>query len=60
MGQAPMPCINADGNVRSKKYLPGIKLPENLVAIPDIAEAVKDATALVFVLPHQCQSDRVP
>lgn len=35
------------------KYLPGITLPENLKAIPDIKEAVKDATVLIFVLPHQ-------
>ncbi|ORX36836.1 NAD-dependent glycerol-3-phosphate dehydrogenase N-terminus-domain-containing protein [Kockovaella imperatae] len=35
------------------KYLPGIKLPENVVAVPDVIESVKDATALVFVLPHQ-------
>jgi glycerol-3-phosphate dehydrogenase (NAD+) len=35
------------------KYLPGISLPENVVAIPDIKEAVKGATILIFVLPHQ-------
>ncbi|KAL3484197.1 NAD-dependent glycerol-3-phosphate dehydrogenase N-terminus-domain-containing protein [Aspergillus germanicus] len=35
------------------KYLPGIKLPDNLRATPDIGEAVKDATLLVFNLPHQ-------
>jgi len=35
------------------KYLPDIKLPENVVAVADVVEAVKDATALVFVLPHQ-------
>ena len=35
------------------KYLPGIKLPENVVAVPDLAEACKDATLLIFVLPHQ-------
>ena len=35
------------------KYLPGITLPDNVVADPDIASAVRDATALVFVLPHQ-------
>ncbi|RDW83571.1 glycerol-3-phosphate dehydrogenase family protein [Aspergillus mulundensis] len=35
------------------KYLPGIKLPSNLIATPDIKEAVKDATILVFNLPHQ-------
>ncbi|XP_076436974.1 LOW QUALITY PROTEIN: glycerol-3-phosphate dehydrogenase [NAD(+)], cytoplasmic-like [Babylonia areolata] len=35
------------------KYLPGIKLPTNVVAIPDVKEACKDADILVFVLPHQ-------
>ena len=35
------------------KYLPGIKLPENVVAVPDIAEATRGANVLVFVLPHQ-------
>lgn len=39
----------------NKKYLPNVELPENLVAIPDIAEAVQGATALVFVMPHQCK-----
>ncbi|GLH03128.1 Glycerol-3-phosphate dehydrogenase [NAD(+)], partial [Gryllus bimaculatus] len=34
-------------------YLPGHKLPENVVAVTDIVEAVKDADALVFVIPHQ-------
>ncbi|XP_069668883.1 glycerol-3-phosphate dehydrogenase [NAD(+)], cytoplasmic isoform X2 [Periplaneta americana] len=35
------------------KYLPGIKLPPNVVAIPDVVEAAKDADILVFVVPHQ-------
>ncbi|KAI3881783.1 hypothetical protein MKX03_001023 [Papaver bracteatum] len=35
------------------KYLPGIKLGKNVVADPDIANAVKDANMLVFVTPHQ-------
>nr|POE51537.1 serine/threonine-protein kinase atg1 [Quercus suber] len=35
------------------KYLPDIQLPHNLVANPDIADAVKGATILVFNLPHQ-------
>ncbi|KAL2811381.1 NAD-dependent glycerol-3-phosphate dehydrogenase N-terminus-domain-containing protein [Aspergillus granulosus] len=35
------------------KYLPGIKLPSNIIATPDIGEAVKDASILVFNLPHQ-------
>ncbi|XP_046381936.2 glycerol-3-phosphate dehydrogenase [NAD(+)], cytoplasmic-like [Haliotis rufescens] len=35
------------------KYLPGIKLPENVVAIPDVKDAAADADILIFVLPHQ-------
>ncbi|KAF9584624.1 Glycerol-3-phosphate dehydrogenase [Lunasporangiospora selenospora] len=35
------------------KYLPGIKLPENVVACPELVETCKDATMLVFVVPHQ-------
>ncbi|KAJ6231046.1 glycerol-3-phosphate dehydrogenase [Anaeramoeba flamelloides] len=35
------------------KYLPGHKLPDNLVADPDIVSAVKDATLLIFNFPHQ-------
>uniref|UniRef100_A0A8C5QIW5 Glycerol-3-phosphate dehydrogenase [NAD(+)] n=1 Tax=Leptobrachium leishanense TaxID=445787 RepID=A0A8C5QIW5_9ANUR len=35
------------------KYLPGHKLPENVVAVPSLSDAVKDADLLVFVIPHQ-------
>lgn len=35
------------------KYLPGHKLPENIVAIPDVKEAVAGADILIFVVPHQ-------
>ncbi|KAJ3584354.1 hypothetical protein NHX12_014849 [Muraenolepis orangiensis] len=35
------------------KYLPGHKLPGNVVAMPDITEAVKGAKILIFVIPHQ-------
>lgn len=35
------------------KYLPDIKLPENLVANPDIEATVKDADLLIFNIPHQ-------
>ncbi|KAG9101377.1 glycerol-3-phosphate dehydrogenase, partial [Ceratobasidium sp. 370] len=35
------------------KYLPGVELPHNVRAEPDIVKAVKHATALVIVLPHQ-------
>ncbi|KAG1058133.1 hypothetical protein G6F46_002575 [Rhizopus delemar] len=35
------------------KYLKGIKLPENVVAVPDLIESCKDASLVVFVVPHQ-------
>ncbi|KAK8803538.1 hypothetical protein WA158_001232 [Blastocystis sp. Blastoise] len=35
------------------KYLPGHKLGENIIAVPDVVDVVKDATILVFVVPHQ-------
>lgn len=35
------------------KYLPGIKLPTNLKAVPDIVEAVRNSDLLVFNIPHQ-------
>lgn len=35
------------------KYLPGVKLPSNLKAYPNIVDAAKDADLIVFNLPHQ-------
>ncbi|KAL1918133.1 uncharacterized protein VTP21DRAFT_3399 [Calcarisporiella thermophila] len=35
------------------KYLPGITLPDNVVAVPELLDACEGATILVFVLPHQ-------
>jgi glycerol-3-phosphate dehydrogenase (NAD+) len=35
------------------KYLPDIPLPKNLIANPDIKDAVKDSTILIFNMPHQ-------
>lgn len=35
------------------KYLPDIPLPKNIVANPDLVDAAKDASILVFNLPHQ-------
>ncbi|CAN9514148.1 unnamed protein product [Ophioblennius macclurei] len=35
------------------KYLPGYKLPENVVAVPRLAEAADGADLLLFVVPHQ-------
>ena len=38
---------------QNPKYLPGITLPSNITAIPDLITACRDATLLVFVTPHQ-------
>ncbi|KAI1322224.1 NAD-dependent glycerol-3-phosphate dehydrogenase N-terminus-domain-containing protein [Xylariaceae sp. FL0255] len=35
------------------KYLPGIKLPHNIVANPSLEEAVEGSSILIFNLPHQ-------
>lgn len=35
------------------KYLPGIRLPNNLIANPSIIDAVKSSSILIFNLPHQ-------
>ena len=43
--------INTDHE--NVKYLPGRKLPENILAVPDILEAAKDADILIVVIPHQ-------
>uniref|UniRef100_A0A3P9DI21 Glycerol-3-phosphate dehydrogenase [NAD(+)] n=1 Tax=Maylandia zebra TaxID=106582 RepID=A0A3P9DI21_9CICH len=35
------------------KYLPGYKLPENVVAVPKLSDAAMGADLLVFVVTHQ-------
>lgn len=35
------------------KYLPNIDLPHNIIANPDLVDAVRDSTILVFNMPHQ-------
>ena len=35
------------------KYLPGVRIPENVVAVSDLKDACDGATLLIFVLPHQ-------
>ena len=35
------------------KYLPGVRLPDNVVAVTDVVESVKGADILLWVLPHQ-------
>lgn len=35
------------------KYLPGYKLPENIIAVPDLLDAVRGADILIFCVPHQ-------
>jgi len=41
-------------------YLPGIPLPPNIVACPDIKECVTGATMMVFVIPHNFLAPIVP
>ncbi|RUS74448.1 hypothetical protein EGW08_017786 [Elysia chlorotica] len=43
--------INTDHE--NVKYLTGIKLPQGVIAVPDVVEAATNADILVFVLPHQ-------
>jgi glycerol-3-phosphate dehydrogenase (NAD+) len=35
------------------KYLPGIKLPTNIIANPNLVDSIKNSNILIFVLPHQ-------
>jgi len=35
------------------KYLPGVTLPENVLAVPDLIESARDADLFIFVIPHQ-------
>ncbi|KAI8850142.1 NAD-dependent glycerol-3-phosphate dehydrogenase C-terminus-domain-containing protein, partial [Chytridium lagenaria] len=35
------------------KYLPGVKLPSNIIADPDLLSTTQNATHIIFVLPHQ-------
>lgn len=35
------------------KYLPGVKLPENVEACPDLVATVEDADILIICAPHQ-------
>ncbi|XP_071251802.1 glycerol-3-phosphate dehydrogenase 1-like protein [Salvelinus alpinus] len=43
--------INTDHE--NVKYLPGYKLPDNVVAVPQLQDAAEGADLLVFVVPHQ-------
>lgn len=35
------------------KYLPGYKIPPNVVAVTNVIDTCKDADVLIFVLPHK-------
>ncbi|TMW61302.1 hypothetical protein Poli38472_013765 [Pythium oligandrum] len=50
--------INTDHE--NVKYLPGYKLPENIIAVPDLLTAVKGADILIFCLPHQFLGRMLP
>ena len=42
------------------KYLPGHRIPDNVVACPDMLTACLDATLLVFVMPFQFLEPLLP
>ncbi|XP_061465004.1 glycerol-3-phosphate dehydrogenase 1-like protein [Rhineura floridana] len=50
-GQKLTEIINQDHE--NVKYLPGHKLPPNVVAVADPAETVNGADIIIFVIPHQ-------
>ncbi|KAI3382892.1 hypothetical protein SNEBB_003574 [Seison nebaliae] len=35
------------------KYLPGYRIPDNVIALPNIVDTVQTADILIFVVPHQ-------
>lgn len=37
----------------NSRYMPGVKLPENVFAEPSLEDAVREADLILFVLPHQ-------
>ena len=37
----------------NERYLPNIKLPHNLVAVPSLVDVVKGANLILFCVPHQ-------
>ncbi|CAB1449337.1 unnamed protein product [Pleuronectes platessa] len=43
--------INTDHE--NVKYLPGHKLPPNVLGVPELVDSVKGADILIFVVPHQ-------
>lgn len=54
IGEAPQKLTDVINKYHENvKYLPGIRLPDNLIANPSIVEAAKDSTILIFNLPHQ-------
>lgn len=57
LGDKPVKLTHAINTAHQNiKYLSGIKLPDNLVANPDLQDTVRGATILVFNLPHQFMS----
>jgi glycerol-3-phosphate dehydrogenase (NAD+) len=50
-GQKLTDLINNDHT--NPKYLPGVALPHNVKACPDLVESCADADILLFITPHQ-------
>ncbi|KIY61597.1 NAD-dependent glycerol-3-phosphate dehydrogenase [Cylindrobasidium torrendii FP15055 ss-10] len=42
---------------QNERYLPNVELPENLIAVPELKDVVKNATLILFCVPHQFLPD---
>ncbi|CBK22853.2 uncharacterized protein [Blastocystis hominis] len=53
MIECKISCVHPNGDFLYSTYLHGFKLPENIIACPDLVRCVEDADCLVFCIPHQ-------
>ena len=49
----PIREVDPNGDFLYSTYLHGFKLPENIIACPDLVRCVEDADCLIFCIPHQ-------
>lgn len=48
-----VPTVSRNEGVQNKCKISGIRIPDNVVAIPNVVESAIDADILIFVIPHQ-------
>ncbi|KIY48770.1 NAD-dependent glycerol-3-phosphate dehydrogenase [Fistulina hepatica ATCC 64428] len=49
----PDECARVNETHENARYLPGVDLPSNLVAVSSLADVVRPATLILFCVPHQ-------